>query len=215
MLAYIINAIYLQIITSKYHGENNMNIKPSIRFLQLADWGGQDEYPYYNPSQLATSLQMGNVSDITSPQFVLALGDNFYKSGIEGSYESPRFEETWNSVYTSKSLQVNWYVCAGNHDHRGNVFAQIEYSKHSSRWTFPSYYYKRSFYSLDGSLKLDLIMMDTSLYTGVNKGSDFPNSYADETQHQFIANALEQSTADYIIVAGHYPVYRYAPSQWQ
>lgn len=43
-------------------------------------------------------------------------------------------QNTFESVYTAKSLKVPWYVLAGNHDHAGNVKAQIEYSKKSDRW---------------------------------------------------------------------------------
>ena len=48
-------------------------------------------------------------------------------------------------------------------DHEGNVTAQIAYSSHSTRWTFPSEFYTQSFTSSDG-VTLDLIMIDTSKY---------------------------------------------------
>lgn len=44
------------------------------------------------------------------------------------------YQDTFESVYTAKSLRVPWYVLAGNHDHAGNVKAQIEYSQKSNRW---------------------------------------------------------------------------------
>eukprot|EP00493_Phyllostaurus_siculus_P017225 UN17488 len=58
-------------------------------------------------------------------QFVLALGDNFYGSGIHGDETDPRFRETFEDVYTNKSLQIPFYAIAGNHDHMNNVTAQI------------------------------------------------------------------------------------------
>ena len=44
-------------------------------------------------------------------------------------------QDTFESVFTAKSLNIPWYVLAGNHDHAGDVRAQIDYSRKSSRWS--------------------------------------------------------------------------------
>lgn len=44
------------------------------------------------------------------------------------------YQNTFEDVYTAKSLRIPWYVLAGNHDHAGNVKAQIEYSHRSDIW---------------------------------------------------------------------------------
>ncbi|EGD77126.1 type 5 acid phosphatase [Salpingoeca rosetta] len=161
---------------------------------------------------------MAKVAKDINAQFVLALGDNFYTTGIQGDEHNFRFRATFEDVYTDDSLQIPFYVVAGNHDHLGNITAQIEYSKISSRWTMPDTHYKRTFSfnsGKGGNTTLDLIMIDTVLLAGnsdllPDKFGELPGP-ADpelaETQWQFIEQSIKESTADYLWVGGHYPVW--------
>ena len=125
------------------------------------------------------------------------------------------------SVYNAQSLQNSWYVIAGNHDHYGNVTGEVEYSKTvGTRWTFPSLYHSHSFTSKDAeqSVTLDLIMLDTVDLASLShvQSEHEPGYFAPlpekaraeaQTQWDWLETQLSASTAKYLIVAGHYPVY--------
>merc|ERR1719197_2109221 len=187
-----------------------------LSFIAIGDWGGQEEAPYTTPSQLVTAKAMANAGD--QAEFILAIGDNFYVEGVE-SVDSVRFNATFEKVYWQQSLQKPWHVVAGNHDHRGNVEAQIAYSRVNQRWQFPNYYYtfNQTFASQSSgkNLTAQFVMIDTVLLSGSwdffepQPLHDIDESAADD-QWQWIENTLSQSTADLLIVAGHYPVYSVA-----
>ena len=65
------------------------------------------------------------------------MGDNFYGAGIKGDDHAKRFKDTFEDAFPEPELMIPWYVIAGNHDHGGNVSAQIAYSQDSSRWNYP------------------------------------------------------------------------------
>ena len=106
-------------------------------------------------------------------------------------------------------------MIAGNHDHSGNVTGQIEYTEKSNRWKFPSLYHSHSFTSGDGAT-FDLILIDTVDLSGNSDMlSDFTPlperkksaTLSSSQQWTWIEQQLASSTADYVIVGGHYPVY--------
>lgn len=186
----------------------------SVRFLVFGDWGGLPFYPYTTRIQRNLAQTMATIAQTKKIDFVLSLGDNFYFKGVR-SVDDRRFKRTFEDVYTSPSLHVPWLMVAGNHDHDGNVSAQIAYTKKSSRWYFPDYYYKKS-YTIPGSnATLDILMLDTVLLCGNTDPNDeesqpVPQS-RDEAmynrQFRWLNRELSQSTAKYILVAGHYPIY--------
>ncbi|XP_037546455.1 tartrate-resistant acid phosphatase type 5a [Nematolebias whitei] len=192
--------------------EDNGGNRTSIRFLAVGDWGGLPYPPYVTAVQKTTAREMSKVAEHMGADFILALGDNFYFRGVD-SVDSQRFQETFESVYTTKPLQVPWYVLAGNHDHAGNVKAQIEYTLKSDRWRFPSYYYELNFRIPNTGKTLTIIMLDTVMLCGNS------NDFADEKprgpldawqatrQLLWLQERLARSKADFLLVAGHYPVW--------
>lgn len=192
--------------------EQSSKNRTSIKFLAVGDWGGVPLPPYVTPVEKATAREMGNIAEQMGADFVLALGDNFYYKGVD-TVDSPRFQDTFENVYTAKSLRIPWYVLAGNHDHAGNVRAQIEYSHKSDRWRFPYYYYELNFRIPNTGKTLSIIMLDTVMLCG--NSDDFldeeprgPMDAVDANrQLAWLQERMAQSKADFLLVAGHYPVW--------
>jgi len=202
----------------RYDLTANDNGDGITRFFVVGDWGGLPFLPYETPSEVAVAEAMGKLGVQLNTSFQLALGDNFYFDGVKSATDS-RFQRTFEHVFSATSLQTPWYVIAGNHDHLGNVAAQIEYGKTSKRWVFPDYYYTFSVWQSDKQKKLiDFIMLDTIVLCGGGNLSDWDHTPLDGPTDLFIAEAywqwiedqLRQSTAPYLIVAGHFPIYSVA-----
>ena len=92
-----------------------------------------------------------------------------------------QFEEPY------KNLDFNFYLTLGNHDYRGNVQAQIDYTKISKKWKMPS-----NIYSFNKDL-IDFFSIDT------NKPS--------KKQAERVKKDIKASKAKWKIVFGHHPRY--------
>lgn len=112
---------------------------------------------------------------------------------------------------------------------------QMKLSEKCDRWNFPDYNYRiaREFYtdhdnSNTSLVKLEIIMIDTIHLAGGSTcpkaehgaGTIYPSEYFQYLPHEdieslaradtaleWIENALFDSDADYLLVAGHYPIY--------
>lgn len=197
-------------------------VSADLSFLAIGDWGGMPIYPYHTPAQKKAAAGMALVANKSRASFVLALGDNFYTAGIPTDDHDKRFQTTWEEVYLEHDpLQVPWYVCAGNHDHKGNVTAQIEFSNENQFWTYPDYHHNYVASWKDGSgkdMSLEVILIDTIQLAGaLDYDEDHPNYFDPlpgpeskqraKESYEWIEAQMKASTADYLLVAGHYPVY--------
>ena len=188
----------------------------ALQFFAIGDWGGDMFSPYYTAVEKAVAEEMGKMAERLKPEFILALGDNFYTYGVK-NVDDERFNETFEDIFTSPSLQIPWYFCAGNHDHYGNASAEIAYSKKSSRWNFPDFNYTKIWNISGTSSTVQLVMIDTVILCGLTgydrdndqpRGTETPLKAAQ--QWSWIEETLVKSTADYLLVAGHYPVWSIA-----
>ncbi|KAI1884020.1 hypothetical protein AGOR_G00222080 [Albula goreensis] len=186
--------------------------RTSIRFLALGDWGGLPRAPYSTHIEQTTAREMGLAAQEMGADFVLALGDNFYFKGVR-SVDDPRFQETFEHVFTAPSLNIPWYVVAGNHDHIGNVTAQIAYSRVSERWHFPEHYYELNFAVPGSGVTVTVLMLDTILLCGNSddQADGQPrgpaNALAAASQLQWLQSRMAASKARFLLVAGHYPLW--------
>lgn len=188
----------------------------TLNFLVLADWGGDENSPYTTPDEVYVAKQMGIIGSTINAQFVLALGDNFYSHGVQNA-DDPRFQETFENVFTADSLQVPWYVVAGNHDWYGNVSGEIAYSKKSERWNFPKNFYRLNFAIPGTNDSIVFLMLDTVILAGNSydqldiQPSGPEDLSAAKIQWAWIESELKATAKEkYVILTGHYPVWSIA-----
>ena len=193
-------------------------VTSQLSFVAVGDWGGESDAQPTTAAQIADSQGMAKIAAELQVEGILLLGDNFYTHGVETNMSS-RFNNTFEQVYPSEAFQnLPFYVIAGNHDHKGNVDAQLEYHDFSLRWHFPKLYYTLSFNFTSSTgvrRTVDLIMIDTVNLVGACledvPGCDLVQTNDEitfaEDQWTWLSQQLNESTADFLWVGGHYPIY--------
>lgn len=175
------------------------------------------------PYEFNTAKYMNEAAASLPANFALALGDNFYTQGVKNVDDARfkhSFEDVFNGDHLSSKSGFQFKLLAGNHDHNGNVTAQVCYSDKSDRWHFPSLYYTFNETAPDGAT-VQFVMIDTVILAGNSDledgttlhGSELPGPASQSEkakQLKWIEETLAASTADYVIVGGHYPVWSVA-----
>ena len=126
--------------------------------------------------------------------FGLILGDNFYESGVKTKFDK-RWDTEWEQSFGK--LGFPFYAVVGNHDYRGNVIAQIEYTEvsPSCSWRMPKIYYPLA------AGPVDLFALDTCT---VVKNDSCKNAPPDPEQIPALVNWIGQSKSPWKIVFGHH-----------
>ncbi|GKV27279.1 hypothetical protein SLEP1_g36466 [Rubroshorea leprosula] len=153
---------------------------------------------------------MGLVGEKLDIDFVISTGDNFYDDGLTG-VDDPAFQQSFTNIYTSPSLQKQWYNVLGNHDYRGDVKAQLSpiLREKDSRW-----FCLRSFILEAGFV--DFFFVDTTPFVDkyfTHPGDDtydwkgiYPRQEYLSTLLTDVDTALKESDATWKIVVGHHTI---------
>ncbi len=181
----------------------------ALNFIAMGDWGRNGEY-----QQKEVAQQMGITAKQIEASFIIATGDNFYPSGV-ASTQDYAWIASYENMYTAHSLQTDWYVVLGNHDYKGNIQAEIDYSKISRRWHMPAAYYSKKIVINEdnGPAVLLLVCLDTSPFISQYYTSDDHKESIIKQDTAAQRKWLEGVLADpdpnikWRIVAGHHPLY--------
>jgi len=183
----------------------------SINFLVISDWGreGINDVDKKTPGQLKVAKQFGTTAEQINAAFVVTCGDNFHGKGVPTSTDS-LWKVNFEDVYNTKSLMIPWYITLGNHDNEGNVAAELEYAKTSSRWIEPARYFSFTKKLPDASEAL-FVVIDSSPFI-----QEYLNEKADDhhikdqnplKQLQWCDSVLSTSQARWKFVFFHHPAY--------
>jgi acid phosphatase len=149
---------------------------------------------------------MGIAARRDQARFVISTGDNFYPRGVSGVSDR-LWKEAFETVYVDNSLQGPWYPVLGNHDHKGNVAAERDYSSISSRWSMPADYYRHTEVLGDRTL-VEFFFLDTLPLSRADDGFIARLLKTDAAaQLSWLSAALADSKASWKIVVGHHPVF--------
>lgn len=161
-----------------------------LEFMAVGDTGNGKK------GQRIVAHSMREYAIQNSVEFVLYLGDNFYDNGVS-SVNDPKFQTHFEQIYDNIVLNMPFYVVVGNHDYKGDVYAQIAYTERSTRWYMPALYY---------TFTIEYNESDSVQFLALNTN---PISEGDEVTEQltWLEDMLRQSEARWKIVYGHHPIY--------
>lgn len=165
---------------------------------------------YYDQKPIAEL--MGQTAEITGPEAVLALGDIHHFEGVRSAAD-PLWMTNYELIYSHPELMLDWFAILGNHEYRGCTQAVLDYSAVSRRWAMPSRYYSRTFSG--GGTSVRVVFIDTTPIIDKyrNDSTEYPDARREDLDRQleWLDKTLESADEDWVIVAGHHPVYADTP----
>jgi metallophosphoesterase superfamily enzyme len=186
--------------------ENNLPDGSSYNFIIISDFGRNG---YEN--QLEVADMMGEVADDCNIKFIVTGGDNFQHNGVE-SVQDSLWMTSYENIYTDSSTFVDWYPALGNHDHGGNIQAQIDYSQISRRWKMPASYY--TLVKKRDSVSIRFLILDTySMVEGFSHPDEEYTLEDAQKQVHWVDSVLTVEKEDWVVVVGHHPVFSAHPTR--
>lgn len=177
-------------------------VDDAFYFYAFGDWGRNGKY-----GQQELARTMAEAAKQVRPEFIISTGDNFYPDGVE-SIHDPQWKLSYENVYTDESLKCDWYVVPGNHDYRGSIQAEINYTSVSDRWNMPARYFHKDVTTEHGTLIRFLFIDTNPLNDEYYYKNNLQNIVDQDTTKQLLwIDSMLVGNFDWKIVVGHHPLY--------
>jgi tartrate-resistant acid phosphatase type 5 len=170
-----------------------------LQFSVLGDWGWNGKRNQVEVAKIMVAKKPGS--------FIISVGDNFQVIGVR-SVQDPLWTLNFENPFNDPALECDWYVALGNHDYKGEVQAEIDYSKISRRWNMPARYFAVH-KKINDTTSADFYIIDTSPFQSAYYKTDEHHVMGQDTakQMRWIDSCLTNSKSRWKLVFGHHPVF--------
>lgn len=165
---------------------------------------------YYDQKPIAEL--MGRMGEEIGLEFVLATGDVHHFDGVR-SVNDPLWMTNYELIYSHPELMIDWFPILGNHEYRGSTQAVLDYTHVSRRWNMPDRYYTKTFEDNGTTIRIVWIDSTPLMDKYRNESKKYPDACRQDINRQlsWLDSVLSTAKEDWIIVAGHHPIYAYTP----
>ena len=185
-----------------------------LHLLMIGDFGSGGPAQSAVAGGMKTYLERQRIK----PEWLLLLGDNFYKNSKLGGGLSPeRWKSGFEEMYPASVFDCPCPTVLGNHDYHDTVDGQkmqLAYAAAGgTRWTLPAKWYRKELRDVATFLFLDTNLRSVSGKADPeDKSVDKklkPSLTAEEevAQWTWLREQLASKRAPFTIVVGHHPVY--------
>ena len=202
ILLVIAASLLLNITANAQTPEQWKTLKGDVNLFIANDLGRNG---YYEQKPIAEL--MGVIGETIGPEAVVAAGDVHHFEGVV-STQDPLWMTNYELIYSHPELMITWLPVLGNHEYRGNTQAVLDYRNISRRWEMEGRYYTKVYD--DNGVSIRLVLIDTTpLINRYHNSSTYPDvdSQDIDAQLKWIDKTLNEATEDWVIVAGHHPMY--------
>ena len=202
ILLVIAASLLLNITANAQTPEQWKTLKGDVNLFIANDLGRNG---YYEQKPIAEL--MGVMGETIGPEAVVAAGDVHHFEGVV-STQDPLWMTNYELIYSHPELMITWLPVLGNHEYRGNTQAVLDYRNISRRWEMEGRYYTKVYD--DNGVSIRLVLIDTTpLINHYHNSSTYPDvdSQDIDAQLKWIDKTLNEATEDWVIVAGHHPMY--------
>ena len=202
ILLVIAASLLLNITANAQTPEQWKALKGDVNLFIANDLGRNGYYEQKTIAEL-----MGVMGETIGPEAVVAVGDVHHFEGVV-STQDPLWMTNYELIYSHPELMITWLPVLGNHEYRGNTQAVLDYRNISRRWEMEGRYYTKVYD--DNGVSIRLVLIDTTpLINRYHNSSTYPDvdSQDIDAQLKWIDKTLNEATEDWVIVAGHHPMY--------